>query len=124
MWSVLQRDSEEEEFAVPEGWEVVEVNEDNFPQYVNQVWTAKEQDIFTTHLSINCNYKIFLQIGHLLNEATVEKMKKNLVRFILKGRSPSEDVGTAGEEKYQILRKTDEGDFHLPEVIWRKKKKI
>ena len=58
-----------------------------------------------------------MQIGHLLNEATVEKMKKNLVRFILKGRSPSEDVGTAGEEKYQILRKTDEGDFHLPEVI-------
>ena len=37
MWSVLQRDSEEEEFAVPEGWEVVKVNEDNFPQYASQV---------------------------------------------------------------------------------------
>ena len=37
MWSVLQRDAEEDEFAVPEGWKVVEVNEDNFPQYASQV---------------------------------------------------------------------------------------
>ena len=41
MWSVLQRDSEKDEFAVPEGWNVVEVNEDNFPQYASQVWIAK-----------------------------------------------------------------------------------
>ena len=44
-------------------------------------------------------------------------MKNNLVRFILKGSSPSESVRASGEEKYKMLRKTDEGDFLLPEVI-------
>ena len=40
MWRVLQRASEEEEFAVPEGWEAVEVNEDNFPLYASQVGSS------------------------------------------------------------------------------------
>ena len=41
MWSVIERASVEEEFAVPEGWEVVEVTEDSFPQYISQVGNSR-----------------------------------------------------------------------------------
>ncbi len=50
-------------------------------------------------------------MGHLLNAEIIEKATNKLAIFIRKV-----DSAAASEEKYQILRKTDEGEFLLPKA--------
>jgi len=89
VWQVITRDSIEQEFEIPVGFTLVDVNENNFRNYVSR-------------------------IKHLITDEIATKMETGLVGFVKsdEGKLFSSKVG---DEWRVLIRETVEQDFNIPD---------
>ena len=95
IWQVVVRESEEEEFDIPAGFNLVDINENNFRNYVSR-------------------------IQHLINEEISGQMEKRLVGFVKSdpdySASNQEDGLESAANVWKVLiRETVEEDFDVPD---------
>ena len=95
VWQVVLRETEEEEFDIPVGFTFVDVNENNFRNYV-------------------------ARIKHLVTDEIAGKMEKGLVGFVMSdpdylAYEEGEGVEPVTSEWVVLTRETVEEDFDIPD---------